>query len=231
MKIALCLSGRPRSYKEGYEYHKRNLFDHHEVDVFVHSWEDIDNDAFQFIDYTYDPKRIVLTSCFNEDELKKYPDIHPDWPAKNVVHMLYSVFRSNHEKRMYELENGFTYDVVIRSRFDYALNRSLPLTEIEKGKIYVPKDMVKGYIVPNGIICNDQFAFGDSSTMDLYSNTFWMIDLASSLGCLMSGEDLLSANLQIHRLIGEKMVYIDMNYPFPPGKHNCTSHSLLRDDL
>lgn len=230
MKVALCLSGRARSFKEGYEYHKRNLLDHHDVDVFIHTWEDIEDDAFQFIDYNYDPKKLVTTPCFNQDNLNKYPDIHPDWPARNVVHMLYSVFRSNHEKKTYELEEGITYDVVIRSRFDYALNRTLPLESIEPGKVYVPKDMVKGHIEPNGIICNDQFGFGDSPTMDIYSNTFWMIDLANSLNCPMSGEDLLSTNLQIHRVIGDKMVYIDMNYPFPPGKYNCTPHSLLRDD-
>jgi hypothetical protein len=231
MKVALCLSGKPRSHERGFEYHKSNLLTHYDVDVFVHTWNDINDNVLDFINSNYKPKRMITTNVFNNENLKKYPDIHPDWPARNVVHMLYSVFRSNHEKRQYELEQGFTYDVVIRSRFDYALNRTLPLNDVSANKVYVPKDMVKGQIPPNGIICNDQFAYGSSATMDLYSNTFWMIDLATSLNCPMSGEDLLSANLQIHGLIREKMVYIDMNYPFPPGKYNCTPHSLLRDDL
>lgn len=231
MKVALCLSGRPRSHEKGYEYHKHNLLDHYDVDVFVHTWDGVGVDVMNSIGEKYKPKRMVTTNTFNEGGLKKYPDAHPDWPAKNVIHMFYSIFRSNHEKKLYELENGFTYDVVIKSRFDYALNRTLPLDSVEQNKIYVPKDMVKGQIPPNGIICNDQFAFGNSSTMDIYSNTFWMIDLATSLNCPVIGEDLLSANLQIHGLVGEKMIYIDMNYPFPPGKYNSTPHSLLRDDI
>lgn len=230
MRVALCLSGKPKSYKAGYEYHKRNLLDHHDVDVFIHTWKDNDNDLDFLID-NYRPKRIITTDTFNTDNLKKYPDIHPNWPAKNVVHMFYSIFRSNLEKKIYELESGFTYDAVIKSRFDYALNRTLPLDSMEAGKIYVPEDMVKGRIPPDGIICNDQFAFGDSPTMDIYSNTFWMIDLANSLNCPMGGEDLLSANLQLHGLVRNKMIYIDMNYPFLPGKYNCTPHSLLRDDI
>lgn len=231
MRIALCLSGKPRSHQKGYEYHKRNLIDHHNVDVFIHTWNDVDDSTLKFLNECYAPKRVVTTNSFNTENLKRYPDIHPDWPARNVIHMFYSVFRSNHEKKLYELENGFTYDVVVKSRFDYALNRTLPLDSIEKEKVYVPEDMVKGQIPPNGIICNDQFAFGDSPTMDIYSNTFWMIDLATSLNCPISGEDLLSANLQIHGLIKNKMIYINMNYPFPPGKYNCTPHSLLRDNL
>ncbi len=39
MKIALCLSGQPRCVKQGYEYHKKNLLDHYDVDVFCHVWE------------------------------------------------------------------------------------------------------------------------------------------------------------------------------------------------
>jgi hypothetical protein len=230
MKVALCLSGKTRSHKAGYEYHKRNLLDHHDVDVFVHTWKD-DENALDFLHNNYQPKSIITTDGFNTDNLKKYPDIHPNWPAKNVVHMFYSIFRSNLEKKIYELEKGFTYDVVIKSRFDYALNRTLPLDSMEAGKVYVPEDMVKGQIPPNGLICNDQFAFSDSPTMDIYSNTFWMIDLARSMNFPMSGEDMLSANLQLHGLVQDKMIYIDMNYPFPPGKYNSTAHSLLRDDL
>lgn len=230
MKVALCLSGRPRMCKEGFEYHKRNLLDEHDVNVFIHSWQDIDNDDFQFIDYNYDPVSISLSYTFDDRSFEKYPVDHPNWPPKNAIHMLYSVFKANELKREYELEKGFTYDVVIRSRFDFALNRKIDFT-VEPGKIYVPNDYIKGRIEPNGLICNDQFAVGDSPTIDLYSNTFWNIDRAASFGAPIIGEDLLSVNLQIAGIIKEKMVYIDMNHPFPPGKYNNTPHSLLRDDL
>lgn len=228
MKIALCLSGRPRSYKQGYDYHKKNLLDHYDVDVFVQTWEDIDDDAFQFIDYNYDPVSITTCPLFSDESFTKYRVDHPDWPPKNAIHMMYGVFKANELKKEHELVNGFRYDVVIRSRFDFALNKRLDF-DIEPDKIYVPNDYIKGRIKPNGIICNDQFALGDSPSMDLYCNTFWNIDRAASIGAPIIGEDLLSVNLQIAGLVGEKMVYIDMNHPFPPGKYNNTPHSLLRD--
>lgn len=230
MRVALCLSGRPRSYREGYEYHKRNLLDYHDVDVFIHSWEDVDDDAFQFIDYNYDPVAISLSPTFDDKAFDKYPIDNPGWPPKNAIHMMYSVFKANELKRINELTKGFVYDIVVRSRFDFALNRQIDFT-VEPGKVYVPNDYIKGRIAPNGIICNDQFAIGDSPTMDLYSNTFWNIDRAAAIGAPIIGEDLLSVNLQIAGVIKEKMVYIDMNHPFPPGKYNNTPHSLLRDDL
>lgn len=230
MKIALCLSGRPRSYREGFEYHKRNLLDRHDVDVFIHTWDDIDDMAFQYIDYNYDPVAITTSTTFSDQSFTKYKTDNPDWPPKNAIHMMFSVFKANELKREHELVSGIVYDAVIRSRFDFALNRQIDF-EIEPGKVYVPNDFIKGRIEPNGIICNDQFAVGDSPTMDLYSNTFWNIDRAATLGAPIIGEDLLSVNLQIAGVIRERMVYIDMNHPFPPGRFNNTPHSLLRDEL
>ena len=39
MKIALCFCGQARSFESGYEYYKRNLLDHYDVDVYIHSWK------------------------------------------------------------------------------------------------------------------------------------------------------------------------------------------------
>lgn len=228
MKFALCLSGKPRSCRKGFEYHRKNLLDKHDVDIFIHTWNDISDKEFQTIDYMYDPAAFETSWPIDDRAFEKYPVANPDWPPKNAICMMYSLFKANELKREHELQNGFRYDVVIRSRFDFALNREIDFP-VEPGKVYVPNDYVKGRIAPNGIICNDQFAVGDSPTMDLYCNTFWNIDRAAALGAPIIGEDLLSVNLQIAGLINEKMVYIDMNHPFPPGKYNNTPHSLLRD--
>jgi hypothetical protein len=39
MKIALCFSGQARAFEQGYEYYKRNLLDHYDVDVYIHTWK------------------------------------------------------------------------------------------------------------------------------------------------------------------------------------------------
>jgi hypothetical protein len=52
----------------------------------------------------------------------------------------------------------------------------------------------------------------------------------TDLNTVYIGENLMQANLHEHNLHGENLVYVDMNNPFPPGKHNGTWHSLIRDD-
>lgn len=231
MRIALCLSGQPRSFRAGYEYLKRNLLDHYDVDIIWHSWQ-LPDDLRQEVEGLYRPAKTIYTPTFDESSFFKYDrTTHPQFPAKNTVHMLYSVFRSILLKQEYELLHGFEYDIVIKSRFDYALNRQLPFDEVLPGKLYVPNCRIKGHIPPNGLACNDQFAFGKSNVMDMYGMSFLNIDRAYNLGVPMSGEDMLSANLQINNLIRENLVYIDMNNAFPPGKYNSTSHNLIRDDF
>jgi hypothetical protein len=45
----------------------------------------------------------------------------------------------------------------------------------------------------------------------------------------MNAEDMLSANLKYHSLIGDRLLYVDMKNPFPPGPKNATPHSLIRE--
>lgn len=231
-RIALCLSGQLRSWKEGYEYHKKNLLDQYEpgeIDIFLHTWEHPSGDDLS-VAHRYGVIDWWVDKEFPREQFDKYSVVDNKWPAFNTFSMWYSVFKANELKREYELKNGFRYDVVIRSRFDFALNRVLDLDTMEKGKLYVPNDLIKGHIPPNQKHANDQFAYGDSNVMDLYSMTFWNIDRAYNMGVPVNGEDVLSANLQLTGLAGN-LVYIDMHHPFPPGKYNSTPHSLIRDDF
>ena len=67
--------------------------------------------------------------------------------------------------------------------------------------------------------------------MKKYMSTFMNINhYYDDLKTLFIGEDLMKANLHEHNLFGENLVYVNMNNPFPPGSHNGTWHSLIRDD-
>jgi hypothetical protein len=44
-------------------------------------------------------------------------------------------------------------------------------------------------------------------------------------------EDFMSANWKRAGLVGEKLVYCNINHPFPPGEYNGTWHSLIREDF
>ena len=119
------------------------------------------------------------------------------------------------------------YDWVVRSRSDYALNVKIPFAELDNSKLYIPNCRM----VPERDFGNDQFAFSSLKNMLKYMSTYRMMDhYYTDLNATYIGENLMQSNLHQHSLHGENLVYVDMNNPFPPGKHNGTWHSLIRDD-
>ena len=77
------------------------------VDVFIHSW---DTKYENEIVNTYNPKKHKFQEqiIFNEDNVRQH-FIESRWFGAKQV---------NNLKSEYEKENGFTYDVVMWSRFD-----------------------------------------------------------------------------------------------------------------
>ena len=65
--------------------------------------------------------------------------------------------------------------------------------------------------------------------MNKYMSTYLKMDYYYKYGVQMIGEEMLRANL-IESGLKDKITYIDMPPPFPPGPHNGTSHFLIRDD-
>lgn len=228
MKIALCLSGQPRSYEKGYEYLKKNLFDHHDVDVFIHTWEypiELLDDVEQL--FSNNIKDVHYEESLNEQYFAKYHVGNPKYPAYNTTQMFYGVYASNNLQRKYALTYNIDYDIVIRSRFDFALNKLLPYNEVVSGKIYVP-DCRQNL---ERTVANDQFAYGTPETMNLYSQTFANIDFLYSHGCPYNGEELMCANMGLYGLLGDNLVYVDVNHPFLPDRYGSMRHSLIRDDF
>jgi hypothetical protein len=129
-------------------------------------------------------------------------------------------------KRLNEMKEKFTYDWVIKSRPDYALNTVIPFEELDSTKLYAPNCRMS----PNRDFCNDQFGFSSSSIMNDRMSIYLYMDHFYDQQVEMIGEDMLQAMMYEKNLVGEKLVYVDMNNPFPPGPHNGTWHSLIRDD-
>lgn len=236
MKIALCLSGQARSVDEGHKYWQKNLIDIYDVDVFTHSWYGPVGSKGSNLQRLYLPIQSDYDEPFSASLIRdKYPRVASEqFPAVNTVSMFYSIYRSNLMRKEYTLHTGVEYDVVIRGRFDYALNYSFHFPTLlpslmEDRYIWVPSDVTN----PNGPrdFCADTFAFGSPKVMDKYCNTFNMLDVLYDQGVIMNGEDMLSANLNIYGLTGKNMILCDMNNPFPPGKYNGNYHSIIRDDF
>ena len=219
MKIALRFSGQARSFEKGYEYYKRNLLDHFDVDVYIHSWK-MPNGGKDLLEL-YKPKDYLFEDALvgNYDAIYTNTPNPAKWPPRFTYSALYSM---NEVAKLVQGE----YDWVIKTRTDYALNGRIPFDQWDNSKLYIPNCRM----VPAKDFGNDQFAFSSQENMMKYMSTFDHIDEYYESGVQMIGEDMMRANLHKHGLFGDKLEYVNMNNPFPPGPHNGTWHSLIRDD-
>lgn len=209
-KIALCLSGQPRYVSIGYEYIKKHLLDKYDVDVFVHTWFDVENVNKQFefsphlmynrtgkleenvietITNLYHPKKIEVSQSIKFETF----DVDYGLCLPNSVHsMFYSIYKSNSLKKQYESVNDFKYDVVIRCRFDVIIDNFL-LEDINDDEYYVSGEIHRSgqFNVPN-----DQFCLSSSENMDLYSDLYnSLLKYKESGFKLFVGEHLLKHHI------------------------------------
>ena len=225
MRIALCLSGQPRSFEKGYEYHKKNLLDHHDVDTFIHTWKCDETKNYMEL---YKPVTALIEDPLQGDFDQRYTNT-PDainHPPRFTVSMFYSMEKSCELKVKKELQQKKSYDWVIKSRPDYALSIVIPFDELDPYKLYIPNCRM----VPERDFGNDQFAFSSSHVMNKRMTIFSNMNHHYDQGVPMIGEDMMRAQLHQYGLHGEFLEYVNMNNPFPPGKFNGTWHSLIRDD-
>lgn len=172
MKIALCLfgliggnagiggRGKQINPKNAYKYYKKNLIDHYDVDVFIHSWSiDLKDQLIEL----YKPKKNIIENQrkFEDVSLKNfgynsieelraiepyrepYTDFSDLHAYKNFETLLwrsysrwYSTMMSINLKKEFELANDFKYDFVISSRFDIALLKKINFEKLNNSKFY-----------------------------------------------------------------------------------------------
>src|SRR5438105_12107866 len=148
IKIALCLSGHMRSYKQCLENYKENIFSKFDVDVFIHTWDRNPNyDLFQ--DKIIDTQEIInlykqagASNVFifieTADSLDNIEDMSKNkimeyWKTDNkichinLIYQYYKIYKVHKMKREYELENNIIYDIVIRSRPDIIFNNKVDI--------------------------------------------------------------------------------------------------------
>jgi hypothetical protein len=230
MRIALCLSGQARAFNQGYEFVHKNLLKDNDVTVFIHTWESLE--AHESI-MKYQARTWQIDPALTND-LSKYTNVpppQPNWkvkdPARSTWNQLYGIMICNSLKSEFELLYDMKFDWVIRSRFDFALNTTIDFKHLDNTKLYIPNCR----ITPARDFGNDQFAFSSSENMDKYADTYNHLDRFYDSGIQMMCEDMMSANWKQHNLIGENLVYCNINHPFPPGQYNGTWHSLIREDF
>ena len=188
MRVALCITGEPRNVRRGIKNIHENM--KFEVDVFAHAWWDSDSQKSLFVhpagDAVSEPvANSWVSELYENFEVKKMLldkqikfDVSELLERRklkftnsfNVYSSLCSIYKCNELKKDYEIENGFEYDWVIKTRYDFGISEPLDLENLNSDVVYAPNDCNHRY----GF--NDQFAVGSSKNMDVYSGVFPIIE-------------------------------------------------------
>ena len=210
MKIAICISGHLRHYKnikDKYESFLSYLKGFGTVDVFVATWNKqntlnswshahgISNPATSSIIINpaevaqhFQAKNITVfdydfySSDYSPICFKNYTSNLYNWDRRgiggtvvNSSKMFFLINECNNLKKQNEYFSKSLYDIVFRIRPDYEFCEdkfgSMPIEHINPNCIYSPKPY------PESPMIDDQFAFGNSNAMDLYSSTINTISI------------------------------------------------------
>jgi hypothetical protein len=219
MKIALCISGQPRFIEESFPYIKKNIIDCNDnIDVFLHSWFSPDevgkkfsntsdttreegngfirSNTVEILKELYKPVSLLIET--QEDFSHK---IKPEYTAARdktnpfaTFSMWESIARCNNLKVLYELENSFTYDVVIRCRFDLKLETPLIIKTSDNATIHT-----SGYNI-NEKLVEDILFYASSNTMNRIVELPGMLDEHFSNINIWNNEQLLRTHCEVKNI-------------------------------
>jgi hypothetical protein len=187
MRVALCLAGQMRTYKQCFGYLKDNVIEPLKPDIFIFTEKNIgitnrlvDNKkhiegtvSSESIRRLYDPDRLIITEPFSMSDLKQFKGVtvpddlikaEPDHWKGNIPNF-YSIYSCNELKRKHEQDNGFIYDLVIRMRPDLLVEEEIPSEVIENRDIL-------WYTHPDDDKISDKIAISNSKNMDYYSSVW-----------------------------------------------------------
>ena len=208
MKIAICMSGEPRTLEYVYSSHQIHLLEPYNPDIYI-STVNIEGGWTSWNNITRSPKKVDidnLVSKYNPVAIeiydKKYDPvvpsyvdpIHPEYnAASGSWHQYYRWFRSFNM-----LHDPDHYDIIMKLRFDYLIDEcDRPLELLNKNKLisYTSRQCPGPF--------HDKFFYGAPSIMERmmtvwkYLPEYWKNGIDKSL----TAEDLLSRYV------------IDMNIP------------------
>jgi hypothetical protein len=216
MKIALCISGHSRNYK--FVYPNSNF----EADIFISSCiqsglppEQIKYLAYHYHDYIstkeantediitqYNPKIWeFLEDSYIPNELEKFKNTKTS-NGYNLLHigmMFFRLYKANKFKKVWEYQNNFKYDFVIRSRFDIKIDE----LNFDENKLHI-------LIEDN--ICKDLLFYGPSYLIDQVCEIYeWFkYQTPESLYYFISAEHILKYYLDQLNILND----ISTNFSF-----------------
>lgn len=186
-KIAVLISGGMRNFTTTQEWMNKFLINPLGADVFVHGWQtndgvdsDIENvKKYNNIKSFKIQDRSKVTIDIPEPMFGKYPQhVSEGWGmevADHILGQLYNIKSCHDLIEKYELENGFSYDIIIRVRpdefwFDCLQDNDLDYV-FNNRCLATPQNYIGGTI--SGLhVVNDRFAMGSRQVMREYCDMF-----------------------------------------------------------
>jgi hypothetical protein len=198
MRIAICISGALRLANNALTYFSRQLPADIEPEYFAYVWdgqyatEDELTDAIaEKIEGRGKIVRVKIDGDYTPNLNFPFTQF-PETNLENTMRMFYGIKKANDMKTIYEIEQKFRYDVVVRQRSDIGLSSHLDFAK------FLP--MVEHFVVfpedghwRGGL--NDQFAFSSSTNMDVYASVFNFIKDHCMHGCPLHPETLVRFHL------------------------------------
>ncbi len=160
MRIALCLSGQPRTWRWT-RASLASFFAGHELDVFFHTWREGDPAELEGVVEAYRPRacRIEERPLFLAEK-QLMAERFPKRPPLTIFDMFHSVA----ESLDLAAEAG-GYDLVVRTRFDAMFDGVWSGEAPASGELVIPD------LYPDPAGCTDQFAMGGLAEMQAYGAT------------------------------------------------------------
>ena len=196
MKVAICISGLPRNYEQGFKELKKWFLNKYDCDVYIHTWYDttsvfetghdyLEKKSYNFTQKDYDnilelynPKahEFQIPIPFDETDIR---GSHLGYKLHNILSAAYSIHACYNLVR----ESGIEYDYIIRYRFDLKFTKFISpkciflddIFQLDPNKYNCFKyPDIKGFPQRTSEI-DDQFIVSGPQIAEIYSDYFCYI--------------------------------------------------------
>lgn len=196
MKVALCISGQLRTYKDCFSSLNHNLIKPFNPDIFIHTWQDVGASikdevgvehnllaSEEELNKMYSPKKVIILKrpeyISERYNGKVVPQILIDREPihhKSVLAMYFQIFECNKLAVDYANEHGFEYDLIIRARPDMVFCEKIPMLAIRNVLRNSSLVYYSDYFIRKKTRVSDKFAFGSQSAMTEYCSAWNLLD-------------------------------------------------------
>lgn len=161
-KIAICISGRLRHFRDDFYSLNKYIFEPTQGDIFLCIDNDETKDDIHIAKQLYRPKKIVLLSERFQNKEQA---------------MFYKIYKCNEMKNKYELDNNIYYDYVIRLRPDVYVYGYVDINKMCPRSLNIPVKSIYDttYLNFNNYGITDMIAIGTPKIMDIYSECFFSL--------------------------------------------------------